>query len=110
MQFDLCWFDVDGWYFGRTNGILGNMNNEIYDDDVYEVAEQQTPKWALNECKQQTYDTEKNVSLEVLNVCDGFFKSKLSYFVPCFPHVDPAPFYEMCLDLSVNSYANMDKH
>lgn len=112
LQFDLCWFDLSGWYFGKTAGLLGNMNNEKYDDNV--LVEQSiesftapTLKWSMENCTQDLPQKKPDITQEIFNICDGLFRSKVSYFVNCFGVINPDPFYEMCLDLATNSYANL---
>lgn len=106
MKFDLCSLELDGWYFGKTGGILGNMNNEVYDDASLISTSKLETQWALNACQENEHVGKANVSLEVLNTCDAFFKSKISEFIKCFAIVDPTPFYEMCLDLGADSILN----
>lgn len=103
MKFDICLLELDGWYFGKTGGILGNMNNEVYDDASSNLETQ----WALNACQENEHISKANVSLEVLNTCDAFFKSKISEFIKCFMIVDPTPYYTMCLDLGADSFLNV---
>lgn len=115
LQFDLCWFELSGWYFGKTAGLLGNMNNEYYDDYNNQKQiqcksdEEFIDSWSLDTCKQQHITPERNASNEVINACEEFFRSKISYFANCFAIVNPMPFYEMCLDLGTNSFANVIK-
>lgn len=110
MKFDLCHLELDGWYFGKTGGILGNMNNEEYDDTSLisgdDITKVET-HWALNQCKENDHVIKTNVSLDILNTCDAFFKSKISEFIKCFAIVDPIPFYEMCLDLGTDSFLHV---
>lgn len=119
LQFDLCWFELSGWYFGKTAGLLGTMNNEIYDDSLttQHVVERDANafknSWSLEECGARgdaddpTLRVETgSVSKELLNICDTFFLSKISQFVNCFGVVDSLPFYTMCLDMGSNSISN----
>lgn len=113
LQFDLCWFQLSGWYYGKTAGILGTVNNEIYDDFLtskHLVTQNENvfkESWALKECKHDLQErTEYTISNELLNICDTFFRSKISQFVNCFSIVDSLPFYEMCLDMGANSISN----
>lgn len=113
LQFDLCWLELSGWYFGKTAGILGTVNNEIYDDFLTSrntVTEDQNllkESWSLNKCK---HDLDKrndyDVSDTLLAICQSFFYSDHSQFANCFPYVDPVPFYDMCLDMGENSISN----
>lgn len=121
LQFDICAFDVIGWYYGKTAGILGTMNNEIYDDTSLMSNGKCTPdeeefvnSWSLPMCDSKVHvarrvdsveEVEKNK--ELYNVCDLFFKSKVSYFTSCFPIIDSSPFYDICLDLGKSSLSNI---
>lgn len=116
LQFDLCWFEVSGWYFGRTGGILGNMNNEGYDDykgqqdQLCGSDEELLDSWSLDSCKPEHTAVQHNATEEVLAACDTFFRRKTSYFDNCFAVIDPMPFYEMCLDMGTNSFMNVAKN
>lgn len=113
IQFDFCWFEVSGWHFGKTAGVTGTMNNEINDDfltskhhittDINEFRQ----SWALNECK-HTFQkgSDNSISVELLNICDTYFQSKVSSFSNCFATIEPKPFYDMCLDMGSNSITN----
>ncbi|XP_053697453.1 uncharacterized protein LOC128744450 [Sabethes cyaneus] len=110
LQYNLCSFDLTGWYFGKTAGILGTMNNEAFDD--YITSEQKyTPSnkhfinsWKLPGCDVELDATNHTqnyltVSSELSQICESFFQHKHSYFASCFSVVDTNPFFEMCLDL-----------
>uniref|UniRef100_A0A182PT02 VWFD domain-containing protein n=1 Tax=Anopheles epiroticus TaxID=199890 RepID=A0A182PT02_9DIPT len=34
LRYHLCWLELNGWYFGKMAGMLGTMNNELFDDRV----------------------------------------------------------------------------
>lgn len=113
LQFDLCWLELSGWYFGKTAGVLGTVNNEIFDDFLTSksiVTEDQNElkeSWALNRCKHDLDERNSNeASDKLVSMCQSFFHSDISQFANCFPYVDPAPFYEMCLDMGGNSISN----
>lgn len=106
MIFDICLLELDGWYFGKTAGLLGNMNNEVYDDTTLISTDKLETQWALNACQENEHISNANASLVVLNTCDAFFKSKISDFLKCFAIVDPTPYYTMCLDLGADSFLN----
>lgn len=120
LQFDFCWFELSGWYYGKTAGLLGTMNNEIFDDSlasnhvITQDPIELKNSWALKQCKTQDDDDEdaslrvkpSSVSNELLNICDTFFRSKISQFANCFAVVDSLPFYDMCLDMGTNSISN----
>lgn len=118
LQFDFCWFEVSGWYYGKTAGIMGTVNNEIYDEfltsnhlitkDTIEFRQ----SWALQhggqleKCKHDSDNDNNPISNELLNICDTYFRSKISPFANCFATVDSLPFYDMCLDMGSNSITN----
>lgn len=99
------------------------MNNEIFDDTSLMSNGKCTPdekefvnSWSLPNCDSKVQlarraDIVEEVERdkELYNVCDLFFKSKVSYFTSCFPIIDSSPFYEMCLDLGKSSLANVVK-
>lgn len=120
LQFDMCWFELSGWYFGKTAGLLGNMNNELLDDltdqhNVHSLSDSSFfNSWALDQsgnCESLPDEklAERIVSDEFASICDSYFRSRLSFFANCFGVVDPAPFYEMCLDMGENAYSRVVK-
>lgn len=118
LQFDLCWFELSGWYSGKTAGILGTMNNEPFDDLIMPnriIATEEIifrDSWAMRQCKHidkvenSQHVEDVMLSNELLNICDTLFHSKVSQFVNCFETIEPRPFYEMCLDMGSNSISN----
>lgn len=117
LQFDFCWFEVSGWYFGKTAGIMGTVNNEPYDDfltskhTITNDANEFKQSWALKQhgqtgqCKLLD-DVNHPISNELLNICDTYFRSKVSPFANCFATINSLPFYDMCLDMGSNSITN----
>ncbi|XP_005177435.1 apolipophorins [Musca domestica] len=109
VQFDLCWFEVSGWYFGQTAGLLGTMNNEPFDEyttsynNITTDLSEFTDSWSVKGCKQKMKPATVQVVVpqEVSAVCDYYFKSGM--LSACADTVDPKPFYEICLDLGSNS-------
>ncbi|KAH8412988.1 hypothetical protein KR009_007324, partial [Drosophila setifemur] len=106
VQFDLCWFEVSGWYFGRTAGVLGTLNNEPSDEftmsnGVIANETEFTDSWSLKQCRQTELAKTQEVSKEVSETCHSFFRSGL--LSPCTAVLSPTPFYEMCLDLGMKS-------
>uniref|UniRef100_A0A182NT55 Vitellogenin domain-containing protein n=1 Tax=Anopheles dirus TaxID=7168 RepID=A0A182NT55_9DIPT len=110
LRYHLCWLELNGWYFGKVAGLLGTMNNEPFDDRItatnqYSVTDDQfLNSWALPGCSASVTTTNHTSNFysatnELSQLCDSFFRYKLSYFASCFPVVDVTPFYEMCLDL-----------
>lgn len=122
LRFGVCWFELTGWYFGRTSGILGNMNNELHDD--YSGPHGQTlsadrdfiNSWAL---RYPPGDEEALIELEpirsmqpndiegVRNQCEQYFHSKLSPYASCFGVVDTGPYMRMCLDLATDAVSTV---
>lgn len=113
LQFDLCWFEVSGWYFGKTAGLLGTINNEQFDDSLMSNNQISITKddfidnWSLKQCKRHSNEHQNyNFSIEVFDICNAFFVIKTSQFSTCFPSVDPHPFAEMCMDMGINSVSD----
>lgn len=113
MQFDLCWFEVSGWYFGKTAGLLGTINNEQFDDfvspnnQISMTRDEFIDSWSLKQCERHTNEHQVyNSSTDVFDICNAFFVIKTSQFASCFPYVDPHPFDEMCMDMGVNSISD----
>ncbi|KAL3290379.1 hypothetical protein HHI36_023721 [Cryptolaemus montrouzieri] len=108
-KFHVCTFEVSGWYFGKTAGLFGTINNEPSDDflssdkmkhnetNVSEFAR----TWALNkECaKFDTINQPRNntPSKEVAQICEDLYTNKVSQFSSCFPRISKDPFFDMCL-------------
>ncbi|TDG46759.1 hypothetical protein AWZ03_006806 [Drosophila navojoa] len=107
VQFDLCWFEVSGWYFAKTAGLLGTLNNEPYDEYtmsnglITAQTQQFTDSWSLQRCQQTQLARPLPTSPEVLQICHSFFRSGL--LSACSAVVDSTPFLEMCLDLGMKS-------
>lgn len=114
LQYDICTMELEGWYFGKTSGLLGTMNNEPFDDIL--TSGQQFAKsddefvksYALNGCTQTPkYEEPKVFDFHSVMTCDDMFRNKVSYFASCFSVVDPMPYYHMCIDLMDNSFAKV---
>ncbi|XP_032572582.1 uncharacterized protein LOC6611837 [Drosophila sechellia] len=107
VQFDLCWFEVSGWYFGRTAGLLGTLNNEPYDEYtmssgvISNETQRFTDSWSLKQCRQNKLAQTQEVSKEVSDACSSFFRTGI--LATCSAVLDPTPFYEMCMDLGMKS-------
>lgn len=114
LQYDICTVELEGWYFGKTSGLLGTMNNEAYDDIMTssltfaQTDDELVKGWALNGCTQTPRYEEPNVmDFDAVTTCDDLFRNKVSYFASCFSVVDPMPYYQMCLDLFLNSFTKV---
>lgn len=114
LQYDICTMELEGWYFGKTSGLLGTMNNEAFDDTLTSLQhfpnsdDEFVKSWALNGCAQTPkYEEPKVFDFHSVMTCDDMFRNKGSYFAACFPVVDPMPYYQMCIDLMENSFAKV---
>ena len=111
LEFDVCSFEVSGWYFGKIAGLMGTMNNEKYDDFMKsdnKLAATETEmldSWKTSsKCNSLTEVTpKKEFTSDLVLICDSFFKKKTSYFSSCYSLVDSEPFYEMCLNIGSSS-------
>ncbi|XP_017105517.3 uncharacterized protein Apoltp [Drosophila bipectinata] len=107
VQFDLCWFEVSGWYFARTAGLLGTLNNEPSDEYtmsnslIANDTQEFTDSWSLKKCRQTELAKKQEISKDVSDTCTSFFRTGI--LASCSAVLDPTPFYEMCLDLGMKS-------
>nr|XP_022900792.1 uncharacterized protein LOC111413892 [Onthophagus taurus] len=110
MKFDVCMFEVSGWYFGKTGGLWGTMNNEPSDDFLtpekqrlgYVEVAQFANSWSLDRSCSTTdrRPVAKNTTESVRILCESFFAGKVSPFITCFPRVSPKSFLDICLESS----------
>lgn len=114
LQYDICTMQLEGWYFGKTSGLLGTMNNEAFDDTLTSLQQfsnsddEFVKSWALNGCAQTPrYEEPKVFDFQSVMTCDDMFRNKVSYFASCFSVIDPMPYYSMCIDLMENSFARV---
>ncbi|KYB29704.1 hypothetical protein TcasGA2_TC031518 [Tribolium castaneum] len=108
LKFDLCVFELSGWYFGKTAGLWGTMNNEPSDDFLTSQKVKAKPEdlqtftnsWALKKCTSNanSVNTRSRPNPAVESLCDEFFISKLSSLTTCFPRISKDPFVAMCLN------------
>lgn len=100
-----------GWYFGKTAGLWGTMNNEPYDDLITSTKHRLGRSVIANFVKSWSIDqgscgSESNVTMsshappshDVRTLCEAIFSSKVSPFVTCFSRVPSEPFLSMCLE------------
>ncbi|CAD7080164.1 unnamed protein product [Hermetia illucens] len=113
LQFDLCWFELGGYYYGQTAGLLGTTNNEPFDDmtaangEVTQNEDEFVKSWSFKGCGKSLHKKPENYSTELLTLCTEFFETP--YFSSCFSNLDPKPFYDMCLDMGHNSISTVLK-
>lgn len=108
LEFDVCFIELSGWFFGKIAGVLGTMNNEKFDDftnsdNTISLNEKDfIDSWKFpSTCDDpETKSTDDQPAVQRLRGnCELYFKQKTSYFATCFTIVDPNPFYEICLSL-----------
>lgn len=86
-----------GWYFGKTAGLLGTLDNEPNNDMMMpsgEMAWDQTSftnSWMIDsgdeKCISHLPAQRKQINPNQEVTCDSFFASKASQFSSCFPVV-----------------------
>ncbi|XP_066998183.2 uncharacterized protein Apoltp [Anabrus simplex] len=108
LRFDICIFSLSGWYYGKTAGLFGTMDNEPTSDFMTPQRHIETnlgmfaKLWAIEPEKCQTSKNfaivTKDPDSDLIEKCETFFKSKTSQFSSCFARVDSTPFLNMCLN------------
>ncbi|XP_075217057.1 uncharacterized protein LOC142322172 [Lycorma delicatula] len=119
MVHDVCKIKLNGWYFGKTGGLLGTYNNEPNDDfsfangTVVKSVQDFVNSWIihLNDriCEKNSSDNEidsksnlvinnsfHNYTLINIEYCKIYFERKESVFATCFRVVNPEPYLEIC--------------
>lgn len=105
--FDVCFFEISGWYFGKTSGLWGTMNNEPFDDFLSSTKRitEQVPRfsqsWSVGRpCNSfaNRANLAETVDPYLEEVCEALFISKLSPLHACFQQIDTEPFYRMCVN------------
>ncbi|KAJ8978166.1 hypothetical protein NQ317_004215 [Molorchus minor] len=128
MKFHICLFQVSGWYFGKTAGLWGTLNNEPYDDFLMSTKvranitdlDEFGNSWALDKsCRSKSSkpvaSPRREIPQEILALCEEFFTSKVSQLSRCFPRIPKDSFLSMCLNsaseqeacMSAVSYINL---
>lgn len=105
LKYDFCKLELSGWYYGKTAGILGTMNNEPMDD---QMASDQTivkdigkfaHSWSL---EGENCPSEINQAINrdngPTNFCQDLFVNRSSDFGSCFNVVNPQHYFEICLN------------
>ncbi|XP_046401094.1 apolipophorins-like [Ischnura elegans] len=104
---DVCMVSINGYYFGKTRGLLGTLNNEPYDDyvmpsgKVAPTVDKLANSWKADAlCADVAAQTHVH---EHAKQCSDIFAGYSPMRV-CFPVVDPAPFREACdADIAMRS-------
>lgn len=105
-KFDLCILELSGWYYGKTAGLLGTMNNEKFDDTLgsnkllIKDTGSFAHSWSIDE---DCTDTTNYASAiperqnDVVKFCEELFVNKSSEFGICFGVVNPVEYIDMCV-------------
>ncbi|XP_012280436.1 uncharacterized protein LOC105699757 [Orussus abietinus] len=105
LKFDLCSLELSGWYYGKTAGLLGTMDNEEADDRLASSGRvisdlgQFAQSWSLDgeHCKShENFAVIGENSAE--QFCEDLFVNKSSEFSSCFNVVSPDDYEDMCLN------------
>ncbi|XP_014226324.1 uncharacterized protein LOC106652091 isoform X2 [Trichogramma pretiosum] len=115
LKYEFCNLELSGWYYGKTAGLLGTMNNEPSDDHLASTGRVErgavgrfAQSWSLDpECSSSS-DAEKaqenlarsapvtsQLSRES-DFCQQLFGNKSSEFGSCFPIVEPSGYLDVC--------------
>ncbi|XP_015173164.1 PREDICTED: uncharacterized protein LOC107064693 [Polistes dominula] len=114
LKFDLCTLELSGWYYGKTAGLLGTMNNEKIDDSIMSSGiitkdiNRFAQSWSTeNSCKKKVYSPKKNedTNERVTSFCKEIFVNQTSEFSSCFAILDPKEYAIMCLSSTTQSEA-----
>ena len=101
-----CQITLSGWFFGKTGGLFGNMDNEPANDFMsperkqLENVDEFAASWQVSQddsCQYYSIEDQSVDELEESNCLQGF-QSETSSLMPCFDTVDVGPYVEMCLD------------
>lgn len=100
LVYEVCTFELSGWYFGKTAGLWGTMNNEEVDDvssaGVKSTVENFAHSWALAKTPRTLPKPHKEPSQTIAHTCKSFFAAKASNFKDCFERVSPVKYLEAC--------------
>ena len=101
MQRQVCQFFLSGFFFGKTRGLLGNMNYEQFDDMILPNGKISNKisefgnAWKVNaECNDVPH-VEHDHAKESYSECANFFSGN-SPLSSCFPYINPAAFRTAC--------------
>ena len=104
---DHCRIDINGWYYGKTGGLLGTYDNEPENDfTTAERTRAMTPEelansWTVGRrCKVANHavHVDEITDNRRTRLCAKYFRDQSSPFRKCFKQVDNEAFMDMCLD------------
>lgn len=114
LKFDLCTLELSGWYYGKTAGLLGTMNNEKIDDSITSSGiltkdiDRFSKSWSIEDsCKNKVYSPKntEGTNDHVSSFCKELFVNQTSEFSSCFAVLDPKEYAKMCLSSPTESEA-----
>ncbi|EGI63145.1 Apolipophorin [Acromyrmex echinatior] len=106
LKFNVCTLELSGWYYGKTAGLLGTMNNEQFDDTLgsnkllLKNIGSFAHSWSIGENCADTTNRASKIQQQdnsVATFCDELFVNKSSEFSVCFGVIDPTEYVDMCL-------------
>ncbi|XP_067859876.1 uncharacterized protein [Heptranchias perlo] len=105
MQHEICSLTVPGWYHGISAGLFGTNDNEVGNEFTLpnhsqtENVQEFAQKWQVDApCRTSAKKVKLCVGSAFQYICKTLFKGTYSPLRNCFRVVDPAPFYDMCLN------------
>lgn len=115
LKYDLCSVELSGWYYGKTAGLLGTMDNEPSDDNLGSDGRFQrnighfAKSWALErEVECMSNDNAAWLAPpgddngQDSDFCRELFTNKSSVFSSCFGVVEPHGYRIMCANSADN--------
>jgi len=110
----VCQFFLSGFYFGKTRGLLGNMNYEQFDDLVLpngKIASKISEfgnAWKVNSECADVPNVEHDHARESYSECANFFSGN-SALSSCFPYINPGAFRTACDHAATEAKSEADK-
>lgn len=104
LKYDLCVLELSGFYFGKTAGLLGTMNNEPMDDTLSAdgIVTKDIGRFAQSWSLDRTTCGNENLAGKPETVendyCDWLFVNKSSEFSGCFNVIDPGHYARACFN------------
>lgn len=116
LKYNFCTVELSGWYFGKTAGLFGTMNNEAMDDltssngQIAKKVGDFASSWTLNPeqstCTEGTNhalikggyeggDNKDKISFQ--RTCRELFRNASSEFASCFMAVPPNEYGKACV-------------
>ncbi|KAG8186039.1 hypothetical protein JTE90_007425 [Oedothorax gibbosus] len=102
----LCTFNIPGWFYGKTAGLLGTYNYESSDEfkrpkgQIANSATVMAKSWELKKgCKSNNLLSEVkiNENAEYYRLCEAYFEDRSSPLSACFYEVEPKEYFELCV-------------